>query len=100
MAISRSLTALALAAATLAAPVIARDASPSYRAELAAPSGAERIVAGGMLWLCDGTSCVAGKDNSRPLIVCKRLAKETEAIARFTVAGEDLAAEDLERCNA
>jgi hypothetical protein len=31
--------------------------------------------------------------------MCKRLAKETSAVVRFSYAGEELAAEELARCN-
>jgi len=91
--------ALALSAAALAAPAVAADGPGHYRAELAAPAEKARIVAGGLLWLCEGTECRAGKDTSRALTVCRKLAKETPAIVRFSVAGEDLSAEDLARCN-
>lgn len=94
----RPLAAAALAASMLAAPVLGASA-PYYQAELSAPASEARIVAGGLLWSCEGTACVAGKDNSRPLVVCKKLARETAAIARFTAAGEDLSADDLARCN-
>lgn len=92
--------ALALAAATLAAPgAFAADGAPHYRAELAAPADKTRVVAGGLLWRCSGSECLAGKDNSRPLTVCRKLARETAEVTRFTAAGEELSAEDLARCN-
>ncbi|WP_305097125.1 CC_3452 family protein [Croceibacterium aestuarii] len=94
----RTFALSALAACTLAAPAAAASA-PYYQAQLAAPAGAARIVAGGLLWNCEGTSCVADKDNSRPVIVCRKLARETPAVVRFSAAGEDLGAEDLARCN-
>jgi hypothetical protein len=81
------------------APALARDGAPYYRAELATPAAEARIVAGGLLWRCEGTQCFAGKDNSRPLIVCRKLAREAAPVTRFTAAGEELAAEDLARCN-
>jgi hypothetical protein len=93
------LLAATLLAATLAAPALARDAAPYYRAELAAPAAEARIVAGGLLWRCEGTQCFAGKDNSRPLIVCRKLAREAAPVTRFTAADEELAVEDLARCN-
>lgn len=98
MLLPRPLAAAVLATVTLAAPALA-GAAPYYRAELAAPANDATIVAGGLLWSCDGTSCVAGKDNSRPLIVCKKLAREVATITRFTAAGEDMAADELARCN-
>lgn len=91
--------AFAFAAATLAVPGLAADGPAHYRAELAAPAEKTRIVAGGLLWLCEGSECRAGKDNSRPLTVCRKLAREASGITRFTVAGEDLPADELARCN-
>ena len=96
---ARSLVLAALAAATLAAPALARDAGPYYRAELATPAAKGQVVAGGVLWRCEGNQCVAGKDNSRPLIVCRKLARESAEVTRFTAAGEEISAEDLARCN-
>ena len=91
--------ALALATAALAVPAIAAQGPAHYRAELSAPAEQARIVAGGLLWLCDGSECRAGKDGSRPLTVCRKLARETSAIVRFSVAGEELPADELARCN-
>jgi len=91
--------ALFVCAAALASPALAADGAPHYRAELAAPADKPQVVAGGLLWRCEGTECRAAKDNSRPLTVCRKLAKETAAVVRFTVAGQDLPAEDLTRCN-
>ena len=96
---ARSFAFAALAAATLAAPALARDSGPYYRAELATPASKSQVVAGGVLWHCQENQCVAGKDNSRPLIVCRRLARETAQVVRFTAAGEEIPAEDLARCN-
>ena len=94
----RTLAAVALAAA-LAVPAAAGDVA-YYRAELAAPAPEAKVVAGGLLWACEGTSCTAAKDNSRPLIVCRKLAREADTIARFTTAGEEMSTEELGRCNA
>lgn len=92
--------ALALtAAAALAVPAIAADGPAHYRAELSAPAEKAKIVAGGLLWRCEGSECRAGKDNSRPLTVCRKLAKETSAIVRFSAAGSELPADELARCN-
>jgi hypothetical protein len=85
-------------AALVAAPVAAKDQGPYYRAELAQPAG-KQVIAGGVLWLCEGTQCFAGKGTGRPEVMCKRLAKETSTVVRFSYAGEELAPEDLARCN-
>jgi len=95
----RSLTLALAAAVAFNSPALAADGVSHYRAELAAPAVKPQVVAGGLLWRCEGTECRAAKDNSRPLTVCRKLAKETAAIVRFTAAGSDLPAEELARCN-
>lgn len=95
----RSLAVSVLAAATLAAPAMAAPAA-FYQAELAAPAESARIIAGGLLWNCEGTQCVAGEGTSRPVIVCRKLARETPEIVSFTADGKALPADKLARCNA
>jgi len=89
----------ALAAGALAAPAAARDNAPYYQAELTAPAASNRVIAGGVLWFCDGTQCVAAKGSARPAVMCKRLAAETAPVARFSYEGKDLDGEELRRCN-
>jgi hypothetical protein len=89
------LTALALALA--ASPALA---SSHYQAEPAAKPVNARIVVKGTLWKCSDTGCTAAKDNSRPAVVCSALVKEVGALRSFSVAGQPLAAADLEKCNA
>jgi hypothetical protein len=95
----RPLTSVLLLAALAAAPLTAKDAGPYYRAELTQPVADSQVIAGGVLWMCEGTQCFAGKGTGRPEVMCKRLAKETSAVVRFSYAGEELAAEELARCN-
>ena len=95
----RPLTSTLFLAALVAAPLAAKAGSPYYRAELAQPAAGSQVIAGGVLWMCEGTQCFAGKGTGRPEVMCKRLAKETSAVVRFNFAGEDLAPEDLARCN-
>ena len=95
----RLLTSALLLAALAAAPLAAKDAGPYYRAELAQPATDTKVIAGGVLWMCEGTQCFAGKGTGRPEVMCKRLAKETSAVGRFSYAGEELAPDDLARCN-
>ena len=95
----RPLTSTLLLAALAAAPLAAKDVGPYYRAELAQPATDTKVIAGGVLWMCEGTQCFAGKGTGRPEVMCKRLAKETSAVVRFSYAGEELAPDDLARCN-
>lgn len=91
--------AIALFVAFAAAPLAAKDAGPYYRAELAQPAAASQVIAGGVLWMCEGTRCFAGRGTGRPEVMCKRLARETSAVVRFSFAAEELAPEGLARCN-
>lgn len=74
-------------------------AGPHYRAELAAPAEANKVVARGLLWHCDGAACAAGKGNSRPAIECAALAKKVGELRSFSVAGRPMAAAELEKCH-
>jgi hypothetical protein len=95
----RLLTLVVLSAALAAtAPALAKDDGPYYRAELAQPAG-KQVIAGGVLWMCEGTQCFAGKGTGRPVVMCKRLAAETSTVMSFSYGGETLEADDLARCN-
>ena len=90
----------ALAFGTAIAPSAAEAASGAYyRAELAAPSTAAKPIVSGTVFDCSGRNCSGGKATSRPAIVCARLVKEVGPVAKFTVNGKELAAEELTRCN-
>ncbi|MBI1402082.1 MAG: hypothetical protein GC147_02565 [Porphyrobacter sp.] len=83
-----------------AAPAPANAAGGAYyTATLAAPASESRVVAGGVAWACEGTTCVANKASARPLRVCRGLNRKFGEIASFTANGEDLAAEELAKCN-
>ena len=95
----RPLTSVLFLAVIAAAPLSARDSDPYYRAELARPVANTQVIAGGVLWMCEGTACIAGKGTGRPEVMCKRLAKETSPVVRFSYAAAELGADDLARCN-
>ena len=90
-------TALTFGAALAPQPVAASEVF--YRAELAQPVSEARTVAGGVAWFCKETTCVAGKGTSRPLRVCRSLAKEVGSIASFSAKGETLDEAKLATCN-
>jgi hypothetical protein len=92
------LSALTLAALA-AAPLAARENAPYYHAELAQVPAKSQVIAGGVLWMCEGTQCFAGKGTGRPVVMCKRLAEAASPVVRFSVAGTDLSADDLAHCN-
>ncbi|WP_128891150.1 hypothetical protein [Erythrobacter sp. HKB08] len=83
----------------LTSPVEARGNTPFYTAELAAPAKEARTVAGGVVWQCEGTTCVAAKGTSRPVVMCMRLNRELGDVASFKTKGKALADEKLARCN-
>lgn len=70
-----------------------------YTATLTAPAGENRAVAGGVAWACEGSTCVANKASARPLRICRGLNRKFGEVATFKVDGEDLAADELAKCN-
>jgi hypothetical protein len=86
------------ALAGMAAPASAN--TNQYRAELAAPAAAQRLVVRDLVWDCAGASCAAVQTTSRPATDCSALAGKLGALRSFTVAGQPLTSEELEKCNA
>lgn len=94
-------TSLSFGATLTPAPAAAQNPSKAYyRAELAQPASESRVIAGALVWACQGTSCVADKGTSRPLRICRELNRKHGAVTSFTAKGEALPAEELARCNA
>jgi hypothetical protein len=93
---SSALGLLAIGAA--AGPAVA--AGSYYRAELATPSSAERLIVRGIVWKCAAQGCVSGPSNSRALIDCSALARQVGTLRSFAVEGRALAPAELEKCNA
>jgi hypothetical protein len=87
-----------LAIGTVASPAMAAGAY--YRAELATPPAAERLIVRGIVWKCAADGCVAGPSNSRALIDCSALARQLGTLRSFAVEGRALAPAELEKCNA
>ena len=71
-----------------------------YRAELSKPASDERFVVRDLVWHCVGGSCTAAQTTSRPGTDCAALADKVGALRSFSVAGEPLAPDALEKCNA
>ena len=91
-------TALTFSVAVVPTPAEAAASGPYYRAVLSQPVETGTEVVRGTAWNCKGTVCVANKANSRPVIVCQRLAGKKGEVVSFTVEGEALPAEDLAKC--
>ena len=85
---------LAAGSANAAGPISATLQSP-----LASKS---RVVAGGALWACEGTSCVATSAVERTISVasCRELAKAVGALSAFGNGDKVFDAEALAKCNA
>lgn len=92
--------ALTIGVAVAPTPANASTGGVYYRAELAQPVETGVEVVRGTAWSCKGNICVAAKANSRPSIVCQRLAGKKGEIVNFTIEGEALPAEDLAKCQA
>lgn len=104
--LSRTLLAAGLAiAGTIASFGVtaspAQAASNGYAVSLVAPLAAPRQeIINGVLWRCDGTTCVAASDGASLVHACARVAREFGAVSRFAVGNRELAADKLQRCNA
>lgn len=91
---------ISLGAAASAAPSMASSGAPYYSVELASPASKAHTIVGGVLWQCNGTTCIAAKSSSRPAMMCKRVAREFGEVSKFSAGGEVLTAEQLASCNA
>ncbi|MEO0589057.1 MAG: hypothetical protein AAFY81_08215 [Pseudomonadota bacterium] len=89
----------ALALGATVAPITSQAAAPYYTATLAAPAEDDRAVAGGVAWACQDNTCVAAKGTSRPVRICRGLAREFGEITSFTTKGEALDEASLAKCN-
>ncbi len=82
-----------------AAPAAAQAPATYFQAQLAAPASDARVIAGGVVWRCTGTTCTAPESGKRPLRVCRELSREVGEISSFAINGEALEADRLARCN-
>jgi hypothetical protein len=83
----------------LAAPALAA-AGPHFQAEPAARPAESRLALRDTLWRCGDDGCAAAESSSRPAIVCAVLAREIGTLRSFSVRGEALSPDALDRCNA
>lgn len=91
-------TGVSFGVATGASPVTAAG-TPYYSATLSAPASEARVVAGGVAWNCEGSTCVANKASARPLRICRGLNRKFGEVATFKVLGQPIEAEELAKCN-
>src|SRR3546814_891900 len=98
MALALVYTGLVFGAAITPAPAYAASGA-YYTAELATPADEARVVASGVAWHCEGTTCVAGKGTSRALRICRGINREFGEVVSFTADGKLLSEDDLAKCN-
>jgi len=84
----------------LGGTAFAAPGAAQYRAEIASPPTASRLIVKDIVWRCGAGRCVAPRGNSRPAIDCSALAHEVGTLRSFTVEGQALDPAALEKCNA
>ena len=94
----KTLTAIAVLTLSAASSAFA---ATTLTATLQAPAAKARVVAGGAVWACEGTVCVAtaAPDNVASTKSCKELAKAVGTIVGYSSASFSLDAETLAKCN-
>ena len=97
IALATAATGMAMGLST-ATPVAAQGGA-YYTATLANAADENRAVAGGVAWVCQGTTCVARKGSSRPLRMCRELQREHGEITAFVADEKALDADKLAQCN-
>lgn len=90
---------IALAGALAPAALQARGTASYFTAELAQPASEAEVIAGGVLFRCEGTTCTGPRSGDRPLRVCSQLRRQVGTIVSFTAGGEALSDSHLSRCN-
>lgn len=99
MALALVYTGLTFGAAITPAPAYAANGGAYYTAELATPADEARVVASGVAWHCEGTTCIAAKGTSRALRICRGINREFGEVVSFTAGGELLSEDELAKCN-
>ena len=99
LATSLVLASLALAGAAAPAALQAQNGGAYFTAQLAAPADEGRVIAGGVVFACNETTCVGPRSNDRPLRVCTQLRREVGTITSFSINGEAMDPAMLGRCN-
>lgn len=83
------------------APASATDSRVHFRAELAQPVTERRQeVVRGVMWVCQGDSCIGTRGRSAPATECRRLVAEFGAVTAFSADGEAFTEDQVEACNA
>lgn len=93
------LAAMAVGLSLAPAAISAQAPAARFSAELASPVTDARVVAGGIAWRCEGTTCSAPVNGTRPLRVCRELNRKLGQVVSFTAGDTVMAEADLARCN-
>ena len=99
MALALVYTGLTFGVAITPTPAFAQGSGAYYTAELAAPADEARVVASGVAWRCEGTTCSAGKGTSRALRICRGINREFGEVVSFIADGKLLSEDELAKCN-
>ena len=83
------------AASFVATPAIAG----TYAARPVAAPATNKIVGKDIAWACAGGTCRGSTETSRPLILCRDLAKRAGRLESFIADGAALSADQLAKCN-
>ena len=92
---------IAFVTALAASGLFASAASAGYynATPVAAPAKPS-LIAGSMMWKCDGGVCSAAKATSRDAIVCEQVVKRLGAVSTFSANGAAFDEAALAKCNA
>ena len=71
-----------------------------YNAKPVAAPSKPSLIAGSMMWKCDGGVCSAAKATSRDAIVCEQVVKRLGAVSTFSANGAAFDEAALAKCNA
>jgi hypothetical protein len=89
-----------LAAVVLAALAPAAAQAAPLRAEFAAPfERATEVIVDGRMWSCAGNACTSQRDDPRPAVACRKLARKVGPVTRFGTADAALDEAGLASCN-
>lgn len=90
-----------LALALIGSAVPAAAAPAWWSAGLATPLEAPRsAIVNSVMWKCAGDQCSAPAQDSRPLLVCRKVARKFGPVTRFASPEGALSADELAKCNA
>lgn len=87
----------ALALSAIALTATSAGAS-NYTAKPVVPANG-RFIARDIVWNCGAAACQGATEESRPVVLCQSLAKQTGKIDSFLVDGRAFTPAELAQCN-